>query len=78
MNYSADALENETNPVGDNSLKKTPKKESTVSNTEKDYIPTWFIRLFFIMIILMILSIWLIPDDTFIRWSMWWNNIPLD
>jgi hypothetical protein len=41
-------------------------------------LPQWFIYLFFSMMLLMLLSIWLIPEDMLLRWSMWWNNIPVE
>ncbi len=78
MNYSADINENNSNQDNEQSLEKLTEKNANLSSADENEMPVWFVRLFFIMMILMILSLWLIPDEILVRWSMWWNNIPLN
>jgi len=38
-------------------------------------VPAWFVRLLIAMLAVTILTLWLIPGEWLVHWSMWWNNI---
>jgi hypothetical protein len=52
--------------------------DPNVKSADDCLVHTWFVRLFFLIMIVTVLAIWLIPNEVLLRWSMWWNNIPIN